>query len=454
MTDPKMLDTADYYELLLKHLTRDPKTLKRANEVGLKSEDFQPSTEYGLNIYKEFADIILTINKAPLELELFLLHIKDKLNNGRLNGMHMEQIAKLITWLYQGDTTPDYFADNLREFVKRRRQEKAKSEAKDSDDLLLRLSQIAIKLDKDDLGSTVEILNPFETLILPVTYDLIPTGFSAIDTVTGGLARGDYGLIIGYSGSGKTAAGTFICGRAAEKGYQTAYVSMEETMQNAAMRFYSRYFSLDYSQLRSGALSSSLQDKWNDDTYYKGILKDKLKIIGLKGKTPVTADQIEALLLQEFEKNGFSPDLVVLDQMQFMCPRTDITPDQRWQSEDRISTECDELSHKQIGGKSFALWVLHQAKGKIKEEFSREEIQGFKGIDQKADVVWGIGRKDQHSSDFTFFSLKSRHSPNFRIRYRGDLQFMTYEEVATNIAPEENRMQSDLPLSSAVVAQS
>jgi hypothetical protein len=71
------------------------------------------------------------------------------------------------------------------------------------------------------------------------------------------------------------------------------------------------------------------------------------------------------------------------------------------------------------------LWVQHQAKGKTKPYFTREEIDGFKGIIHKTDLTLGVGRANDRSSEINLFSMKVRHCPDFKITLKTEFEYMT-----------------------------
>jgi hypothetical protein len=101
---------------------------------------------------------------------------------------------------------------------------------------------------------------------------------------------------------------------------------------------------------------------------------------------------------------------------------------QSWELEKLAAAEMDEFSHRKINGKNFALWVLHQAKGKLRKHFSRDEIDGFKGIIHKTDLTLGIGRDGINSSECDIFSLKTRHCPDFNETVGTDFAHMRFVE--------------------------
>ena len=130
--------------------------------------------------------------------------------------------------------------------------------------------------------------------------------------------------------------------------------------------------------------------------------------------------------MRKFETTGFLPEVVVVDQLQFVEPTKARKGMQTWELQAQAAMELDELSHKTINGQKFALWVNHQAKGKLKRYFSRDEIDGFKGIIHKTDLTIGIGRDNIHANECDIFTLKVRHCPDFHITLEADFKYMRF----------------------------
>lgn len=236
-----------------------------------------------------------------------------------------------------------------------------------------------------------------------------------------------------------TALASNIATKCALEGKKVAYMSLEECYEDLSNRFYSQIFRIDYSSLHNGSGYMELEEKFGsldaitDD--HRRALETNLKVFALKGMAPMKPAQLYDILLKEFSVSGFAPDLVIVDQLQFLEPDEKVDGEQQWLREQRVAEDVDKFSHQKIGDHGFAVWALHQAKGKLKKNFTNDDIAGFKGIIHKPDSMLGIGRASPTSVDFEIFSIKSRHSKNFQLDYRGDLQFMTFEDGNTPAAP-------------------
>lgn len=442
------LDSNDFYERLLRHLALSDEVHNKAKECRLRPEDFMSSEQYGIRLYREIADIILTIGDGAKNVHTLLDHLQIKQTEGKIEPSQEEIILRLVLSFYDpasGELTPQYFIERLPLFVKRRREEKAKLDLKDNtDELRKRLNKIAVDLDVNLVNSKAKIINPFSELILPELHTLVPTGFTKVDALIGGLGAGEYGIIIGFTGSGKTAACICMLMSCAAQGIPVAYIPLEDTVEGVALRCYSRRYRINYSDLHSGAAVMELTQAWQNDKDIEGrdLLAKHVRIIGLKEAAPVTTNRIKAELDRQYEETGFIPRLVIVDQMSFITPN-DPTKGSLWEAQQLVSNECDQLSHHPIGGQQFALWVTHQAKGKVKLDINREEVQGFKGIDQPSDTSLYLGRDGAMSNHFVLASLKCRHTTNFRIEYTGELQYMSFKDRDINIAPIENQIKEN-----------
>lgn len=202
----EILDSGDFYELLLRHLVRSGEVLEFSIASGMKSEDFLASKSNGLKIYQVFADIALSIGEAPIDMSLFGAHIKIRLGNGDLLKSQIGPIGELYAFMYDGILNKDHFIANVLPFIRRRRKVKVSLEADgDIDVIEEKLAQLNVDLEKTNVRNKGKVINPFDELIKKEKFSGIKLGFEAIDSIIGGIPTGGYGLIIGPSGGGKTA---------------------------------------------------------------------------------------------------------------------------------------------------------------------------------------------------------------------------------------------------------
>jgi energy-coupling factor transporter ATP-binding protein EcfA2 len=267
----------------------------------------------------------------------------------------------------------------------------------------------------------------------------IPTGFRHVDEVIIGLAKSECGLLVGQSGCGKTAVISSIAISAARSGKKALYIALEEPHNNIINRWYANQFEISYTDLHYGkpgidlVLNEAFKNLEEND---KRVLKENLDIIDARRLTPITTDQIKTLI-ENKAKQGFIPDIVLIDQMDYMRPvKTPTKSAAKWENYEEIAFNCDMLSQYKILDKhNFALWVVHQAKGEPMWTYGFDTISGFKGIVKPFDVAFGVGRPNRDTPYVNIFSLKVRHTQHVKRSYRADFQYMRFTD-AGNWHPE------------------
>lgn len=254
------------------------------------------------------------------------------------------------------------------------------------------------------------------------------TGFTHIDAATQGLGYQEFGLFIGHTGAGKTALAIYSAIQNARMGRKVLYLSLEEKTENLVKRIQSNIFRISYTLLHKGCESAreQLKTRLKNLTDREKFTLDNLKIHDLTGLQSPTADYLKNYLEGLYSKNGFHPDLVYIDQMEYL--ETNSKSQHEWERLKNIAFEIDKLSQHLIGNRyKFSIWLLHQASGKMSWKYSNDQISGFTGIIRPCDMAIAIGRKGTMDDIVKLFSLKVRHSRNFEFDYHADLQFMDFK---------------------------
>lgn len=435
----EILDSADFIEITLKHLIRDPAVYQKAKELKLKADDFLSSELAGIRLYKELADVALTIGHPPIDRKIVLLHLKEKLKSGSLQDHSVEDIGKLIDWIFSSDLNAVYVNDRLKDFIRRRRLVKAHIDnADDPESVLTEMSKVAVDLNQTEASTKTRTFKPFETIVTRPEFSGLQTGFARIDKVIGGLGFGEYGLIIGHSSSGKTAVAASIMLENAQMNNKVLYLSAEEPGENICDRGYSKQFKIGYTALHQGAeaakleLTAAMSELPEEE---RRPLIENLQIEDVRHLAPINKDMV-ITILEKKAKEGFLPDLVIIDQMDYQEPIGKY--DQKWQRYEAVSMENDYLSQYLIAGhKPFGLWVLHQASGKMSRTYTNAEISGFKGVIRPADICLCIGRESIADPVAKLFSLKTRHTDSFDIDYQFNGEFMSFENLEDNKNPHK-----------------
>ena len=428
------LTDADFTELLIRHMILMPEVNSKAKHLKLVGDDMMLDDTYGNDLYKELINLINGVDVRPIPAATLLDGLKRRFDDGILDNGMKENTLEFIEYVYDENRLlepPEFFDNKISTFLKKRRAQKIIAQYKDDiTTLTSELNKLNLDLVGDSSMSKPRIISPFSDIIYKTKTNMVGSGLSKLDEkLDGGLLLGEFALLIGFSGGGKTAVGTNMVGISAEMGRPSTYISCEEHEDMLSQRLYSRVFRIPYRQLRQGVANIQLESRFNEEMTTQKIksLEENLCLMGLKGiDSPITPNLLYQLLLQYYEETGFVPQQVMLDQMQFVSP--DTTPRKNmagWEIEGMVAAELDQLSHRQIGGKNFVLWVQHQAKGKTKAYFTKDDIQGYKAVDNKADLVLGVGRLNEKADEINLFPLKVRHSAQFKITLKTEFEFMT-----------------------------
>jgi replicative DNA helicase len=431
---------ADYIELTIKCLFRDRTTLQKALDLKVRPEDFG-----SIKIYNAFVAAALAVGTAPINAQLCLATLRPQLKAYGVSDDDKDTVLAFWEFVYNDEVmNAEYICKNMAEFIKFRRYQTLKIQGINTPEQLIQEADKLIgDISLNNSTGNIREFNPFEQLVLIQHQESLMTGFPAIDMVAKGLNYQEFGIILGHSGSGKTAMGTYSAIQNAKQFRHVLYLSLEEPAENICNRVYSNIFRIPYTDLHKGNTFAQHDLR---AAYAAMSPRDKtallnLKIHDLRDASPVTPKYIANYLDKLYEDTGYHPDLVYIDQMDYLT--TSDKYDAEWQKYSKVSFEVDELSNHLIGGEHmFSVWLLHQASGKMTRKFSNSEISGFKGILKPADMVLAIGRDSAQDTVVSIFSLKSRHAKNFQFDYLAELEFMNFEQQdrgAEDRAKEEDK---------------
>jgi archaellum biogenesis ATPase FlaH len=302
-------------------------------------------------------------------------------------------------------------------------------------ELLQTLSAIKEELSGLESGSTVRIGHPFQCIIRRDQTNQMRTGLRIIDEKMGGIGFGEFIILLGFTGSGKTALATYLTLKMVTQNFTVIYITLEEPKENISNRFYSQYFSINYTDLHKGRANMILDQKFGEmEPAQRQQLIEKLHIHDMKEQTPISAEQIQLWLEKHHKETGINPDLVIIDQLEYLEPNLLNVKSQQWEQIERIAKECDKLSEYKVGREHpFGLLLLHQLNGDPKIAMKKKDIAGFKGIDRSADTLLGLGRDGLQSMDFMLACMKTRHTAPFNIKLKGELEFMRFKESTGGI---------------------
>ena len=438
--DKTTFNSPEFLKIVLAHLFKTPECIQRAKAIKLTPDDFVVSSTIGLQVLRPIAEIAFMDFKAPPPLYIVELELQQKIASQEILPIQSLSAQATLRNIYEfepdGASIP-YILESLIPFLKCRREAQLLTKHIDNaDDLLANLSRLKTEISTVSASKTKWILSPFADASLGELTEFIPTGIPELDlALGGGIGRGDYAILAGYTGGGKTTMGVMLCANGANLGYNTLYVSREEKYQNIKNRFFANRFNIAYHSMRSGVgvTEQELQQTMEEKKDITDMMNKHLRIANMRDWGEVfTAQSLLDQIQQFYREENWAPDLIVIDQLEFMEPLQPGKYEKEWDKQAVITNEVDRIiTHHVLGGKhQLTVVLLHQAKGAPKFIFTSEQLSGSKGILKPCDVAFGVGRKGTTSTEFSLFSLKTRHNGPFNLKMDGsELQYMKFNFV-------------------------
>ena len=145
----------------------------------------------------------------------------------------------------------------------------------------------------------------------------VSTGFSALDTMTGGLLPGNLYVLAARPGMGKSAFASAISVSAAKKGVPVLYFSLEMDRMLVLQRMVSASLRIKNSGLKTGALNFSDWEKLSSGGF-TDFAKMPIYIDDDPGLSSENAISAALRLSSALSKKGQALGLVVIDYLQIM----------------------------------------------------------------------------------------------------------------------------------------
>lgn len=430
-----LYDTDEMSKIFLKALATSAEVFDTAKSYRFKPDDLV-SGPAGSKTFKKIADIIYELKATPCDKDLFLMYLNNSCDKGDFDDLDdpEDQLGELYNWIFDGDNKQaEYVQEHMGEFIRRRRLQKVLLEnQKDAERAQQEFAKVIDEINTARVAAVARTVDPFATLVKSSRTSGVLTGIGVLDAKTGGLGKGECGLIIGHSGSGKTAVASFMMRQSALNGFKVLYLSAEEPAENIVHRLYAQQFKISYTAMYMGNEEMKKQEEFGKiDAGTKEKLS-RIRITDVRDLAPLDEDALKKVIEQEAE-SGFIPDVVIIDQMDYLKPKRGMPKGAgKWQEYEAISFEMDHLSQYKIQGEhEFALWVVHQATGDMQWVFTYNDIAGFKGIVKPFDLAIGVGREERDSKHVNLFSLKVRHSEHFAAPHRAEFEHMSFYHDAT-----------------------
>lgn len=260
-----------------------------------------------------------------------------------------------------------------------------------------------------------------------VGYAGIPTGFNTLDSITGGMQPGWFGIIAARLGQGKTWTGVRMGYASAATGHKTMYWSLEQSKLQIAMRVQA-FGSREYAKQPFNPMDLN-RGKGFDIREYKKFLQDMRDkrgsgkfLINDTSRGLVTPSTIAANIEVE------QPDIVFVDYLTLLAASTD-----DWRGTAKLSSELQSIAQRY----NIPIIALSQVNrmGIGKEPPGAEHLSQADAIGQDADLVLTMTMLSK--------SVQKLKLAKFRHGAGGDTWYAKfspgtgeYEEISTDAATD------------------
>ncbi len=181
------------------------------------------------------------------------------------------------------------------------------------------------------------------------------TGISALDTITdGGLARGELGLLCGDAKAGKSIGlnhMAFACCRS--KQGKVLYIVLEGSRRLTEDRLDTRFAEELYKLVKRGEINAGAESKMLRE--YEA-LSDYMVVRGMTDKWDYSVLDVDGEL-EELAAVGFVPDILVIDYMDLLRPRSYDASEPPYMQQTRVAQDLHTLATR----RNMAVWTATQA---------------------------------------------------------------------------------------------
>lgn len=229
-----------------------------------------------------------------------------------------------------------------------------------------------------DGGTRLSQVDPAEIYACN-SSDYFPTGYPTVDRcLSGGLGRGELGLIVGTSGRGKS----LVCHDIAVSGgrHKTDAKVLIVTLELSEKRYFQRILTR-ISKINKRLAQTNLSKVEAMRAAYLAKSRSDISVKQLPSAGPTVAD-IEGLVLRETAQNR-RPDLLIVDYADLLCPMT--PRHNQWLELMETFTHLRGLAVRQ----NIPVWTPSQGKTQAygKTTMGLQDVGGSIGKVQIADVI-------------------------------------------------------------------
>ncbi|WCS69732.1 hypothetical protein Goe25_01040 [Bacillus phage vB_BsuM-Goe25] len=307
--------------------------LRKAIRAPLFSKEILPkvpnSAFEGNEIYIELSHIIKRHYQTKRDVvteDILLTLVEDKLDRMKKDGETQQKYFNAIRDLYGiRDSSDDRVIDEeIEKYIKKHMRRDLLMKAamnleneEEMDKLDSKFREINLL---DISGGKQEIINVIDDVeykkhaLATIFQNTIPTGFFAIDHLNGGgLAKGELGLVVASSGTGKTLVLTNLATNYTKNKYNVLFIALEELENRMILKFEQSMLRQNKSSILTGGNLNETNFNKYQEFYQKNRESFGNLFFARYSPRTVTPAKIEQLISDVAVREGVRLDVVIID---------------------------------------------------------------------------------------------------------------------------------------------
>ena len=271
---------------------------------------------------------------------------------------------------------------------------------------------------------------------------VVPTGITHFDRwLSGGLLKsdGEFGIILGETGVGKSATLVSFGAYAFAADFNVVYCSGEMSKTSVGFRTDAHFSMIPARAFREGALTEEQWKRWHKTIQLlRSTRSNYFEILTFPRK--FTMENVEERILEVEDKHGAAVDLVLLDYINILEPKAG--PRGEWRSQADVVWDFKGFLKEHNGG------TVGWAPGQITDDAIGKEILGVedakyaRAISETAPIIVGLVQTDEDmlSGQLQFQTIKLRES-----KYKNQVVYLhpNLDIMRINDALEERSLRTD-----------
>ncbi len=445
----------DFQRSIVAHTIRCPSLLQHLRSGKISQSDVDsPIHKAVLQSGFEILKVHSFDDEHGIPMQILALQLKSMVNAGIIYREEKEALCGEVDMMYGMDLNPSYFENILPIYLSEIKLKKLIKGYKggNAQEFASKVSQVIESSRPQESG--VVIINPFIDLQLSsAPVEVVPCGISAIDSrMNGGLGKGEFGVICGISGLGKTTLAVNFCLGAAIT-HRVALATLEIPRDKISQRVYSRYGQYDYNWLRHGDNGDMTEVNRAIERIAESMplqMKQNFQIWDFASKSCSLKDIDRCLT--EATKNGVKPDMIFLDWLDAL--ETDPTervngfvPRELRHQLQNYSKGCSDLAKKH----NVAFWATTQSNASGDGKRAIRMSNAAEGFSKawRCSAFLGIGATDQDRENgrLTVKATKMRDGAIFETQIQARLDKQTFEDVPPDIEYATPELANFTPIS-------